>query len=552
MRPEIVPARCGIPTLRWGRVFLHSSYDPRREATRFVDAALSGKGTPGATVPSVLLLLGAGMGYVSEALGRRFPGVPQIALFYTKAVFDCAIHRPAASWHPESGVPLETFLHSALAAADLSGLTLLEWPPCASACPEESRTAAAAVRRIIREISGSRTTIAAVGRLWIRNTIFNFLGTERIIVGDLCSRNRPTIIAASGPSLELCVPLLRSVASGVNLWALPSSVPVLLRRGIRPDLVVVTDPGFSSLLHLREATGRDIRIAMPLSAARGAPRAAAGIHLLEQPNFFERRLLRSAGVDSTAIPALGTVAATALELARTSCDREIVFCGLDLGYRDVQSHARFSVFDSILHERSSRLQPYDSMSYTDASDRADEKRDGYRTSFALDTYAGWFESVNQGSDPRIFRLFPSARPLPSIPAISPGELRRRVGSERRDPSTDRAFASTFPDLETRVHLVRTMLCDWARRIQLARAAGDPAKGGTWTGDLSMGDSLLRELTYFISHSRMTEIQRLRARVVTDAGRSELGERLQTMWREQSEFVDLLLSKLDRASPVHTP
>ncbi len=62
MKPaEVLPSRCGLPTLRLGDRFLYSAYDPAREADRAVESA--------GRAPR--LVVGLGLGYLAEAAARR-------------------------------------------------------------------------------------------------------------------------------------------------------------------------------------------------------------------------------------------------------------------------------------------------------------------------------------------------------------------------------------------------------------------------------------------------------------------------------------------------
>ena len=57
---EIIAARSGLKTARSDGVHIHSPYDPREEARRFVEQSSI------RTAPSLILLLGAGLGYVYQ------------------------------------------------------------------------------------------------------------------------------------------------------------------------------------------------------------------------------------------------------------------------------------------------------------------------------------------------------------------------------------------------------------------------------------------------------------------------------------------------------
>ena len=320
---ETFTAKSGALTARVDGIALHSPYDPAREAGRFVEANV------GQHAPSAVVVLGEGLGYVSAAVERLYPGVRVIRIFYSNEIMAMGNARdPGASlrggqgpaWCPGMKDGLNAFLAASLGELDLEGLRLIEWPASARIFPAASRSANESVHRLVQELNGSFATTLAAGRLWMRNAFANFLAIDSTLVGELCPSDRPVLIAAPGPSLENAVSLIAEFRSQVELWALPSSSLLLTDKGLSPDLLVMTDPGYYSLHHVQFSAPL-CPLAMPLSAARGAwdlppvngQNPPTAPFLLAQPGFFENALLEEAGVQAPLIVPHGTVAATALE-----------------------------------------------------------------------------------------------------------------------------------------------------------------------------------------------------------------------------------------------
>ncbi|HUJ75251.1 MAG TPA: 6-hydroxymethylpterin diphosphokinase MptE-like protein, partial [bacterium] len=300
-------------------------------------------------------------------------------------------------------------------------LRVIEWPPSSRAFPDQSRGANEAVRRVVQELNGSFVTTVAAGRLWLRNCFSNFLHLDEILDAPRRPQGRPILLAAPGPSLEDAAGVMETVRDRTALWALPSSCPFLMARGLVPDLVVMTDPGFYALHHLQFAAP-PCPIVMPLSAARGtwALRPRPPVMLLEQPFLVERTLLAAAGIKAPSVPPHGTVTATALELALAYTSGPVVVAGLDLGSRDLLSHARPNAFDTLLHLEVSRLQPHLAQWFTRdtlSGAAAVSGVHGFRNTPALRTYAGWLDSGFQSARSRLFRLLPSPAELSSMTAL---------------------------------------------------------------------------------------------------------------------------------------
>ncbi len=503
---EAFAAKSGSRSLRVNGIALHSPYDPVREARRF---AAEGIGTE---PPSTVVVLGEGLGYVADAVTELVPAARVIRVHYSAEIHLAAGPARGPAWAPGQDTDLADFLYSHIGELDMEGLRVLEWPPSARLFPSASREANEAVRRVFQQLNGSLVTTIAAGRLWIRNSVENFLAFEGVLVGRPCPPDRPVIIAAPGPSLERSAGLIRDVLPRVDLWALPSSMPLLRYEGISPDLVVMTDPGHWSMHHLSFAPP-ECPIAMPISAARGtwclsvSHGAARVPFLLSQPGFFEEAILGAAAVTAPRIPPHGTVAATALDLALTFTRAPVILAGLDMCARDISFHARPNAFDTLLHLRASRLAPHDSLMYERSSEQHAEKLPGTagaRASLALRTYAGWFETGGGFDASRVYRLLPSPVALGRMRALDGQGLRDLAARSRsRSQGPMAATQDVYPDREERRRIVSRLIAGWSARIQGTAKAIESA-GGL---DAVLGDPSCSAIAHDIEPRLLLESRR---------------------------------------------
>jgi len=506
-------------------IALHSPYDPVREARRFVEANI------GQYAPSAVVVLGEGLGYVSAAVESLYPGVRLIRIFYSNEIMTMGTARgPGAAvrsgagvdvwarsgpaWCPGMKGGLSAFLAASLGELDLEGLRLIEWPPSARIFPAVSRNANEAVRLLVRELNGSFATTLAAGRVWMRNAISNFLAMDSTLVGELCPADRPVVIAAPGPSLEDAASLIAEVRSRVELWALPSSSLLLRDRGLSPDLLVMTDPGYYSLYHVHSAAP-SCPFAMPLSAARGVwdlPRTGrqdlpAAPFLLAQPVFFEKALLEQAGVEAPLVAPHGTVAATALDLALASTGGPVIVAGLDMCARDISLHARPNAFDRLLHLQSTRLSPHYSLSFRRAAaQRFEQVRGaaGVRASPSLRTYAGWFNELRPDFAPRTYRLLPSRVQLDGMRALDAASLRQLFEGSPESPRGPRLRShGAFPRRDERHRIIDRLLKGWTDELAQAHTAAASFEGL----DLLGHSPSILPLAYHIEPQRLLETRR---------------------------------------------
>jgi hypothetical protein len=495
---EAFTARSGHLSLRVNGIALHSPYDPVKEAERFAETSLP------ADVPSTIVILGEGLGYATDAFQRRFPGSRVISLHYCEEAFKHSIAKPSLSWHPDSGQELADFARGAIGELEVEGLRVVEWPPSARIFREKSREANRSVQQAVQEASGSFRTTVGCGRTWIRNALLNFLSFDSILTGAPCAPRSRILIAAPGPSLEGLLPMIAKKRASFDIWALPSSLLALADRGIRPDLVVLTDPGYWSAMHLH-FSGIRCPIAMPFSAAPGAWRTASPMLPLFQPTFFERELFSRARISAPEAPPHGTVAATAIELALAFSREPVMVAGADMCVRDIISHVRPNAFDRLLWMGSGRFAPHYSTSFHRASSIPfDSRRDAgqiVRVPLQLKTYAGWLGSSRGGN---VLRLRPSPVELPSMTRMSDEKLLALPdapgGGEsgtllHEDPS--------YPARDARRSIVGALLDEWMESLEAGLSAVK-LKGNA--RELARSQTLL-SLAYYIEARLLAEARR---------------------------------------------
>ena len=300
---------------------------------------------------------------------------------------------------------------------------------------------------------------------------------------------------------------------------------------------MLTDPGFYAMHHLQFA---DLKcpLAMPISAARGswqlspAGGAPPAVFLLAQPGFFESALLACLGIDAPTIAPHGTVAATAVDLARAFTRAPVIVAGLDMCARDLEMHARPSAFGQLLHLQSSRLVPHASLLFARAESQQLQKIPGAETARAspsLRTYAGWFAEHAGETTAGMYRLMPSAVPLPGMRNLDADSLARVVeDGDRAAPGPRLRQAPSLPRREKRRHLVAGLLRTWLSELAEAQVATNDARGLASMGDFPD----LLALAYYIEPQLLIETRRM-------ARRGDVGGALAKVAAMLSGCIDFL-------------
>jgi hypothetical protein len=334
-------------------VLLHSRRDPLDEAHRLLDATLGSR-----PLPSLVVLLGVGLGYVIDAIEARSDRTKIVAIETEPAC-----------------------LHAMLARRDLAGAIragrlLLLWGPEYRGWSEgwrfwdgledepltiahpvlrverpDAHQAAEAVRE--RMAYGAKANAAARARFagpYLFNTLRNLpaiaASADVRELNGACT-GIPAIVAAAGPSLDRNLADLKAAQERAIIVSVDTALRPLLAAGIVPHFVVGVD--------LQESNARNI--AGLGSGARSRLVAEGSLDPIAFPGFEGRiytfrvadhqpwPLLRALGLDRGLLRAWGSVLITAQDLALQMGCNPIIMVGADLAYTDGQPYCR-----NTLHE----------------------------------------------------------------------------------------------------------------------------------------------------------------------------------------------------------
>jgi len=503
--PVFFPARNSELCARVGSVHIHSSFDPSAEAKRFIDSNLHSE--PAAAI----ILMGAGLGYVTRKLKQLAPATRVVTLDYHSEFRGRRVCEPDAAWDPASSRTLEQFLHAALPEEELPGLIILDWRPAARAAGARADSLIGELRDTLSRMNANVATSGYFARRWFRNAAANFLFCDRLVEPAVDAR--PVVIAASGPTLERAAAALRRLRERLSIWALPSAFTPLAARGLLPDMIILTDPGFYGGEHLWRARTLDLPVAAPLTAARGLWHASGGLVLLDQATPVERALNAASRTAALAIDPNGTVAGTALELALALATGPVVFAGFDLSFNDLNSHASPHSFDRYIGIGSNRVSPHPARLFERniLSSQRIAAGSRWRVNRAQATFAEWFagQSYRPMAAPagrsRLFRLFPSpvALPIASIDEKRLEELCSSLPAPEKAPAVKRyrISAAERPSRTGREASLRDLLREWT-------AAARSLPGFTKQGSLFSGSSPARTVLGFLDPAALMRIRRL--------------------------------------------
>ena len=464
----LAPSRAGPLFCRAGSLYLHSPYEPEREAERWLETQI------GAKVPLFIVLLGPCLNYLTPLLRARYPRAAIVSLQPDPFFRGKELARCDATWYPDSPMPLAAFLDTAIGEDAAAGLSIMEWPPAARAFPEMLADLREALRSSLERLAGSAATVKSFGKRWFANACRSFLLVERLREAPAFAS--PIVVAAAGPSLGASLRTLRPYRDRFALIAVASALAACGAAGLEPDLVVSTDGGFWSRSHLYPLALHGLPLAAPLTALPSSRLwAELDILLLNQGSFVERELLPSLG-GGLRLPPHGTVTGSALRLAAERSAGPIIFAGLDLAIEGEREHSSPHAFDPILAEASGRLSPLAALSFARALEVAPHalKVGAWRASRNLATYAGALVEDARSLAGRLFRLSPSPVELPGFVSVDESTLPSLLANATRHSSAARS--RNAPPADLRRSRLGEALAGWrksAREAAFALAEGAP-------------------------------------------------------------------------------
>jgi hypothetical protein len=206
MKERLVPTGSGAPTVYAGEQALHSRYNPRMEAEKYIKA-LSFRDNI-----QFFILIEPGVGYMVPVLRKNNPQAKIIALH----VSDFFINQKSggdqtlgadAIWAPGRDIPVQQFLEEQIPDIEARFIELIEWRPSLAAYGEKYLRLLSETVDFIKQVDANTKTVRGFGRRWFKNALKNLKVFRQVLTPVQSSI--PVVITGAGPGLEETIPLLR-------------------------------------------------------------------------------------------------------------------------------------------------------------------------------------------------------------------------------------------------------------------------------------------------------------------------------------------------------
>jgi hypothetical protein len=460
VRLEATPS--GHPTATLDGIFLHSRYDPWRDAAVQVEKEID----PAATA---VVILGFGLGYGTEAARARFPDLPLLVVEPNTEVFRAALSgRDLSLLLSDRSVFLHVGSTPETLAPLLESLPLakpgfLRLRPALENDPAAYRAAEEVVRSWLLRRDININTLNRFGRLWVRNLARNmrsFLEYPGVASLEDVFKGIPALVVAGGPSLDSIRRRLLELSRHVLVIAVNTALKPCLEAGVEPDFTVVVDPQYWASRYLDWAPSTRGGLVVEPSANPRVFRRAHASYFLCSSLFPLGETLEAAVGEKGKLGAGGSVATSAWDLARLLGANPVYTAGLDLGFPGMRTHCRGVYAEDLWFCGSNRLAPLEGSSFRYLHDiglfPVRSASGGLTpTDRRMLLYRWWFENqLKIRSDVRAFTLSPDSAAIQGMPLAVLEEVL--------------ALPMVRPEIAERMEKVRSARPDAATRERLAR------------------------------------------------------------------------------------
>jgi len=335
-------AKSGHRVHRVNNYYLHSKYDPIREAIRFADQHYRKH--------HLHILFGIGSGHIVKALSEKM-GEDEF-LIVIEPLDDLVNIQLGDEIELKRTIivgvrSLDNFQQlcdTLLAQRFNNRVQVICSPNYDKLFLEEYRGILGIIKDLLHVQKINQNTIQAFSNEWQRNFILNlFYAFDDVPLTMLQDYfNVPIVVVSGGPSLTKQIPLLRKIRKHVLLISSGSTINTLLNFNIEPDFVVTIDSQIINYRHFESIQLKDTVMIYSLSHHEKILEAINRRSIFFIPNIqLEIRPYAEKLLDKEVPNILGgaSVATFALSIAYNISSGPIALIGQDLAYTDNKTHA---------------------------------------------------------------------------------------------------------------------------------------------------------------------------------------------------------------------
>ncbi|MGL4452589.1 MAG: 6-hydroxymethylpterin diphosphokinase MptE-like protein [Sarcina sp.] len=317
----------GLETLKYNKKYLHSKYDPLKEAKTFIESKKN------LLEKDIAVVLGSGLGYhINEILNRGYNG--KIIVFeYSSEILSLAKKNIVSDKVEFINGKDSEFMLKLQKYFDLVEDIIIHKPSF-----EVLKDENISLYNLLKNFEIQRNSIEKQKDELLANKECNlqknYEGIENIL--DIFDSDKAFLVVAAGPSLDFELEFIKKHREKFNIISVGSAFKSLINAGVKPDAIVIIDakPWVKNQLDFYDEND------IPLCFLSTASRWAVDAHKGEKYIFFNDEKESKYYINTGK-----TVAVAATDIAIKSGAKKVVFVGQDLAYLDNKTHT--NTFESI-------------------------------------------------------------------------------------------------------------------------------------------------------------------------------------------------------------
>lgn len=315
-------------TYTYNSQYIYSSYNPYREAQKFVDSL---------TLKKIAITL-CGADFVNKALLEK--NIPLI-ISYTIGDFKKEVSSDKLI-RVHSSKELENYLlEYKILASDISIIT---WQPFIKADPS-ILDILKKIKDIIYKSTLSAKTEEIFSKVEKRNFFHNIIKLDKIsvLLKSTIQYNQPAILISSGASLIKYEKFLKN-NKNLLVFALPSALPFLFANSIKVDYILAVDPGYGSFYHLIKYKNRS-KLITCLTVTPSIFSIPWFEHIIFNYETDHEKKLFSNSPKMVSCPSEGSVIMNSLRILHQIGFKNILLLGQDFSFYKKRMHIKGGSFE---------------------------------------------------------------------------------------------------------------------------------------------------------------------------------------------------------------
>lgn len=428
----VTPSRKGPPSLArtfpgGGRKTLHSSYDPIKEAVRFMDSS---------TVDdfSNFIVLGVGLGYHIQELIKRIPSSSRILIAEREieVFYHCLMNNDFTSVMDRPGVRFQVgtdasgpdgILDEDRFQFALNGYSIIRFQPLINTEYYSNRLKK--IEAVINEAKINLNSKAAFSRVFYKNIFSNWknlLNSPGIHSLKDAFQGVPAIIVSAGPSLDKNISILKSSSHRAVVIAAATALRPLIQNGIEVDFVIVIDSGESSIQFFDcEYRGKNVWLVFDPCIPHSIVDLFPNKKIKIDSGVYLSHWIASKSGENNYLGKTFSVAHAAFLFSHHLGCGPVIFTGQDLSFNRNQLHCAGSYFDQVRKDKITAFQPLNHLEekrYFEFSSSFKSSIDIFGkeiiTTCALDVYKNIFAENIEGNG-SILNATEGGADIPGVP-----------------------------------------------------------------------------------------------------------------------------------------